>query len=871
MMWKHSSVLVCALAALLLNSSVAVKTTNDPSTLPLIQFDDLNYVGAFRVPSQSSNGHTFEIGGHPTTYNPVRNSLYMGSRLGHLAEISIPQPVNSSDVTKLPRASFIQGFFDPAEGHLSGFPGTGIAVDGVLVYGDRLYGTASVYYDANNEQRVSHFSRSLTLNQASFRGWSSVWSPEKAGFVSGYMALVPPEWQAALGGPAITGQFGTPIVWRTSWGPAAFAFNPTLIGNSLVPAAPLVYYDSEHQTLGPWSSSNPVYGATTDKGGVAIIAGSRTLLFFGRNGTGPYCYGNGTSDQLLVGKIGSDGAHWCYDPTNAAKGPHAYPYRYQIWAYDLNELAKVKRGEKRPWDVKPYGVWPFDLPTPEPSVRIAGLGYDSATQTIYLTQMRAEKDGYANRPVVHVLRVGGVGGSPLPSPSDEPAPDSGSDPLPPPPTTTSSKVSSVTISASKPSPQPPGTAMTLTAVPNGGAAPQQYKWWQHDGTRWNAITSWSTSNTYAWTPTATGAYRFGVWVRSAGATSDAAEANVNFDFSISGTATSSPSPAAPKVSSVGIAANRAAPQPPGTQVTFTGVPIGGGTPVQMKWRVYNGTSWTTVQSWSTATTFTWTPSTANSSYRVEVSARSAGVATDTAEASMMMDFPIVNSTTTTAPSPSSEPPPSTSSTVTALTMTASAASPQAPGTTIAFSATPVGGIAPHQYEWWLYDGLGWRVVRGWSTSNSYAWTPTVASNSYKINVKVRSANKTSNIEEAKASMSFAISTTEPPSSAPPPTTEVARATAVTLTANKPSPQVRGTAITWTASNVAGGVAPFQYKFYVWNGAGWIVGRGWSTSNTFTWIPTLANPYYKVAVWVRSSGNTSDDYEISATSPLFAIK
>lgn len=850
MMWKHSCALVCVLAALLFSSSVEVTSTSDPSTLPLIQFNDLHYIGAFRVPSQTSNGDTFEIGGHPVAYNPARNSLFMGSRLGKIAEISIPQPVNSADVTALPRASFLQGFYEPTEGRIAEVPGVGTAVDGILVYGNRLYGTASVYYDANNEQKVSHFSRSLTLNQASFAGWTRVWESGKSGFVSGDMALVPQEWQSALGGPAITGQYGTPIVWRTSWGPSAFAFDPTLVGSSAVPAVPLVYYSSEHQTLGSWSGSNPTYGATTDKGGVAIIAGTRSLLFFGRNGTGPYCYGNGTGDQSLAGTIGPDGAHWCYDPTNAAKGPHAYPYQYQIWAYDLAELAAVKRGEKKPWDVRPYGVWPFSLPIAEASVRITGIGYDSATQTIYLSQMRAEKDGYANRPVVHVLRVGGVAGSPLPAPSTETEPPATSTPPPTtsPTPTTSSKVTAVSIASSKPSPQAPGTTITFTATPTGGGAPHEYMWMVHDDVKWNLLRDWSTSNTFDWTPaTANAKYKISVGVRSAG--KSLSEASVNLSYPIGGTSTTT---APAKISSVALTANKAAPQAPSTTVTFSALPAGGTAPYQFKWRVFNGSTWSS-GAWTTTSTYAWTPTTANAAYRVEVWARSSGNTADAAEALNYMSFPIAAPTTTTAPA-------STSS----VSVTLSKPSPQPVGTSILVTATPAGGVAPHQYQWQVYDGTKWTVLRAWSTGNTLTWTPTVASSGYILLVQVRSAGATA--EEARSTTNYNISAAPTTT-----TTTTARATAVTLTANKPAPQVKGTAITWTASNVVGGVGPHQYKFNVWNGSGWIVGRGWSTTNTFIWIPTLANPYYKVQVWVRSAGNSTDNYETQATSANYPIK
>lgn len=872
-MWKHCCALVCAMSALLYNTSASVRTTSDPSTFPLLQFQDLKYTGAFKLPTQSANGDTFEIGGHPVAYNPARNSLFIGSRLGRLAEVTIPAPVNSADVNLLPRASYLQGFYEPTEGNLWRVASTGASVDGILVYGNRLYGTGSIFYDANNVQTVSHFARSEQLNQASFSGWSQVWEPEKSGFVSGFMALVPQEWQAALGGPAITGQFGIPIAWRTSWGPSAFAFDPTLVGSGTVPATPLLYYSSEHPTLGHWSGSNPTYGANAQAGGVAIIAGTRTILYFGRNGMGPYCYGNGTSNQSLVGTVGPDGAHYCYDPTSTDKGQHAYPYRYQIWAYDLNELAAVKAGQKNPWEVVPYGVWPFELPTPEPSIRISGVGYDSASQTIYLVQMRADKDGYANRPIVHVLKVGGVAGSPLPQPSGYTAPAPA--PAPAPTTSTSTKVVSVAITASKSAPQAPGTTIVLTANAVGGAAPQQYKWLLHNDVQWTAISSWSTSNTFNWTPTQANAkYKLSVWVRSAGKTTDAAEASTNLLFPISGTATTTTTTAtAPaKIASVGLAANKAAPQAPATTITFSATASGGTSPYQYKWRVFNGSSWTS-GSWTTSSSYNWTPSTANASYRVEVWARSAGNSVDQAEALSAMDFPIVAPTAAPPPPPPATtdgPPLAPSTKVSYLSMTASKASPQRPGTAIVFTAAPIGGVAPHQYQWWLYDGLKWTTVRNWSTSNTYTWTPMIANTNYRVNVHVRSAGKTSEIEEAKATMSFSISTTTAASTAPPPTT-LNRATSVTLTANLAAPQNRGTAITWTASAVSGGVAPYQYRFYVWDASTWRVVRGWNSSNTFTWVPTVAYPYYKVSVQVRSAGNTSDDFEAMATSGLFPIK
>src|SRR5206468_9713855 len=164
--------------------------------------------------------------------------------------------------------------------------------------------------------RASHDSRSRTLSEPSFRGVYSVGEPARTGFVSGYLAAVPAEWQALLGGPAVTGQCCIPIVTRTSFGPAAFAWNPADLGNTTpAPATPLVYYTGDHATLGSWEGSDPTYGGTTGMGGLALVAGTRTALFVGRNGIGPFCYGNGTSTASLAGTRGVDGELYCYDPT----------------------------------------------------------------------------------------------------------------------------------------------------------------------------------------------------------------------------------------------------------------------------------------------------------------------------------------------------------------------------------------------------------------------------------------------------------------------------------------------------------------------------------------------------------------------------
>ena len=408
--WRHlvlgGLVVFTAALAVLPAQPARVTPVSDPTNLRRLAFEDLQYLGAFRLPAEESNGDSFSFGGRPAAYNAERDSLFVGTQSGRVAEITIPEPGRSADAAALPFARFLQPLTDPTEGHIKDIAEEGAALSGLLVHGGRLFGTGVIYYDANNTQSLSHFSRPLALGERAVKGMVRVGPSGKTGLVAGYMAAVPPEWQSRLGGPAVTGQCCIPIVSRTSYGPAAFAFDPAdVTAHRNAAAHPLLYYTSDHQTLGKWEGSNPTYGGTMQVGGLALIAGTRTALFVGRNGLGPFCYGGGTADESKAKVRGPDGETYCFDPTTSDKGQHAYPYRYQMWAYDLNELAQVRAGKRDPWEVKPYGVWPFELPTPEPGVRIGGVAYDPARQRLFIAQMQADRDGYAFRALIHVYRV----------------------------------------------------------------------------------------------------------------------------------------------------------------------------------------------------------------------------------------------------------------------------------------------------------------------------------------------------------------------------------------------------------------------------------------------------------------------------------
>lgn len=339
-------------------------------------------------------------------FNSARNSLFL---VGHdqqqqVAEIAVPEIRKTAVVDELATATVLQPFVDAAEGHMAEVGGGPVKVGGMLPYQGKLILTAYVYYDGDGTQQLSHFVSGMDLSVlGDVHGPYHVGSGG-AGMVAGYFCLIPAEWQERLGGPVLNGQGCIPIISRTSFGPAAFAIDPAQLGKANpLPAQPLVYYPLQHPTLGAWGEAGPMFNGTTELGGVVFPDGTDSVLFFGRHGVGKFGYGLGTSDPAQDGApVPGSSDLFYYDPSDSSKGPHGYPYKYFVWAYNAHDLAAVKQGKKQPWDVVPYATWTFDLPTAG-GTAILGATRDPATGRIFISQNFA--DGAL--PLIHVLAVEG--------------------------------------------------------------------------------------------------------------------------------------------------------------------------------------------------------------------------------------------------------------------------------------------------------------------------------------------------------------------------------------------------------------------------------------------------------------------------------
>jgi hypothetical protein len=368
-----------ACGLVLLAGASAAQTA--PQQQPLVQPGNVVYLGSFTLPASDGSGRPNEegsltFGGKALGVGPDGQSLYFGCHAWHtrLARVTIPAIGGVASVVT-PCTHVDAQLVDPTSSVASGLGGS-------LVWNGRVVLSAFSYYDADTNAVASHFWGAADLTGVQGPARLSGAAP---GLVGGYMGVVPAEWRALLGGPALTGQCCTSIITRSSYGPAVSVFNPDDVGvQNPVPSKLLLGYPSGEPPLGEWAGNNALFNGATKMGGVAFPAGTRSVLFVGRHGDN-FCYGDGAA---------------CNDPTDGSKGSHAYPYRHQVWAYDANDLLAVKQGAKAPWQVRPYATWTLSGISADGSANITSATYDHATRRLYVVA------GVWDRPPeVHVFMV----------------------------------------------------------------------------------------------------------------------------------------------------------------------------------------------------------------------------------------------------------------------------------------------------------------------------------------------------------------------------------------------------------------------------------------------------------------------------------
>ncbi|MBL0225519.1 MAG: multicopper oxidase domain-containing protein [Geobacteraceae bacterium] len=178
----------------------------------------------------------------------------------------------------------------------------------------------------------------------------------------------------------------------------------------------------------------------------------------------------------------------------------------------------------------------------------------------------------------------------------------------------STPATGLTLVSDKASPQAAGSLVTFTATQQGGSGTMEYRFYVNDGSGAGFVLAqaYGPSNTFAWTPAATGNYDVFAEVRVVGSAVDRdAFKAVNF-FQIM---------SAVPPTGLDVTSNVASPQAPGTPISFTAAAVGGSGTFEYRFYLNDGSGagFIETRGYSTVDTWTWTPAaTGNYDLFVEV-------------------------------------------------------------------------------------------------------------------------------------------------------------------------------------------------------------------------------------------------------------
>jgi hypothetical protein len=291
------------------------------------------------------------------------------------------------------------------------------------------------------------------------------------------------------------------------------------------------------------------------------------------------------------------------------------------------------------------------------------------------------------------------------------------------------------------------------------------------------------------------------------------------------------------------------PTPPvssGTTLTFTANCTGGVAPLQYNFWLYNVTTATFVANsgYSTSKTWSWTPTSSQTgTWNVGVWVKNNG---STAQYDTIVSTPNFQVTV---------PPPLSCSSV-----GISPTPPVVTGTTLTFTANCGGGVAPLQYNFWLYNvGTGTFVASSnYNTSRTWSWTPSSGqTGTWNVGVWVKSNGSTAQYDTIVYTANFVVN--------PAPLS----CTSVSIL---PAPPVRyGTTLTFT-TNCTAGVTPLQYQFWLYNvtTAQYVSTTGYITSKSWSWTPSASQvATWSVGVWVKNANSTAQ-YDTIVGTPNFNV-
>jgi lysophospholipase L1-like esterase len=249
--------------------------------------------------------------------------------------------------------------------------------------------------------------------------------------------------------------------------------------------------------------------------------------------------------------------------------------------------------------------------------------------------------------------------------------------------------------------------VTFTAAATGGAGALQFKFLTYSSAAgWAVGRDYGSSSQFTWFPPL-GQNAVQVWVRDVGSSSAYDDWKSSGMFSV----------ASVPAKLTGLAANVASPVSASTPITWTASAVGGGA-LEYKFLRYSFTAnaWSVLRDWSTNNQATWTPGAANLGWHaLQVWVRTVG------SSAAYEDWRPSDYFFVTAPPEISLTP---NRTLTGLRV----------GDIVTWTAT-VPGAGLWEYQFIAYDGTSWKVLKGYSTDNSFSWFPPAATCALQVWVR----------------------------------------------------------------------------------------------------------------------------------------
>jgi len=389
-----------------------------PSSADRLQPSDLTYLGAFRLPSGTTDIQSWGWGGYAMTYYP--NGDPSGPSDGHpgslfgtghawehqVSEISIPVPVNSvsKNLAALNTAGTIQSFRNIYNVGSLEMPRIGMAY--MDAQGSQSSG--KIYFcigqHLNEEEDfMTHGWHETTLASPQTQGRWYLNSPYNTYNTNDIMFDIPTTWAAThTGGKTLgTGRFRDGG-W-SGQGPALFAIAPWTQGNPPPTGTSLQYkellrYDSSNDCNGSGCNTMTDYHHSDEwAGGAWLTAGSKhAVIFVGTKGTGDCWYGD------------SNGP--CLDCAGE-RGWWSTGFEGRIIFYDPDQLAAVAAGSMEAYEPQPYAYLNIDqylyhLTSTQQWYHTSAAAFDRENGYLYVFEPYADGD----KPIVHVWQVTASGG-----------------------------------------------------------------------------------------------------------------------------------------------------------------------------------------------------------------------------------------------------------------------------------------------------------------------------------------------------------------------------------------------------------------------------------------------------------------------------